>query len=144
MSAPAAKSDRSAASPEEFSRDMAAAKEAGRQIAQNDRLNLRQRRVVVRAIKEQLVPPGPRGRRDTERITRAYQDWRAGVHGTALYEKHISRFARLGYYAREVKKHRLMSAIKKRHRREEKARTKAQAVSETKSEAISATESLAD
>jgi hypothetical protein len=112
---------------------MAAAAEAGRQMAQDDRLNKRQRRAVVRAFKEQLLPSGHPGRRKTKRITRAYQDWLAGVRGVALFRKTIPRWEKLGYYARQIKSRRLMSSIRARHRREKKRADKNRICSPNKS-----------
>ena len=148
MSAPSPKSDSTTVSASldanEFRQANAAAATAGAEIARSfAKASRRQRRAIVREFRAQLLPPGPRGRRDTERITRAYQDWLAGVRGIPLFEKHIPRWKRMGYYERDHKRHRLMSAINKRRRKEEKARAKAQAVAATESEAVSATKSEA-
>jgi|SRR5215831_11566209 len=141
MAAPAEK-NRRAASAEEHRQHVAQAAEAGRRIAECA-MSERQARALVKAFKSQLLPPRPRGRRDTERITKAYEDWKSGLRRDALFEKHIPRWKRMGYYERDHKRHRLMSSITKRRRKEEKAQAEAQAASATKSESVAATKSEA-
>ena len=100
-----------------------------------------QAHAVVLAFRRELLPPAPRGRRNEERITVAYQSWLEGIRGNALCEKHIPGWKRMGYYERDHKRHRLMSSIYKRRRKEKKAQAKAQAVAATKSELGAATNS---
>src|SRR5215831_1211577 len=123
MAAPE-KPHRRAAEAERLRPHFQTAEEAAERIAQDGSLSARQRRAVVRAFRRVLLPPGPPGRRESEQVTRAYRDWRAGVRGIALFKAHIPRWTGLNYYARQFKAQRLMQAIRKRRHREKKKRDK--------------------
>lgn len=102
----------------------AMAERAGKEIAPTCRgLPPRQLRSVLTAFKRQIIPPGKPGRKKTKRITAAYNDWKTGIRGLALFRKHIPRFSRMNIWQRKVKSRALMDAIRTRKRREEKCET---------------------
>lgn len=72
---------------------------------------------VVRAFQTELLPRRKSGRKPRAEITAAFMDWKAGVRGVRLYERHIPNYARLSSWRREDKKRRLMAAIRSRRRR---------------------------
>ena len=49
---------------------------------------------VVSFFRSQLLPKRKAGRRPLIRITRAYEAWKAGTRGVALYRTHIPRWER--------------------------------------------------
>jgi hypothetical protein len=103
MSAPSAKSDSTALSasldPKEFRQANAAATAAGAEIARDfAKASRRQRLRLANTFLRQLLPPRKGGRRNTERITAAHADWKAGVRGLELYERHIPGFRKMSYW----------------------------------------------
>jgi hypothetical protein len=96
---------------------------AGDEIALNfPALTLRERRKMVTAFRQKLIPPGKPGRKRSKEITAAYADWNAGMRGVALYRRHIPRFERMSIWQRKVKMRALMDAIRTRRRREQPRR----------------------
>ena len=47
---------------------------------------------IAQQFRSDLVPKRKAGRRPLLRITRAYEAWKAGLHGVALYRGHIPRW----------------------------------------------------
>src|SRR5215472_3622294 len=110
--------------PEEFRQANAAAAAYGAEIAKNfSRLSRRQRVSLVNTFRRQLLPPRRPGRRRSKKITAAHADWRAGIRGVALYERHIPGFRKMGYWKRKDKIRNLMDVIRKRERRKTKPKT---------------------
>jgi len=119
MAAPAERPDRNDA----LRLHVAAAEEAARQIAQDDRLHMRQRRAIVKAFRAILLPSDPRRRRRQKRkIARAaYEDSRKGLRGIALFQKYIPRWSRMNRYERKCKEQTLLASIRQRKHREKTA-----------------------
>jgi hypothetical protein len=85
--------------------------ELGTELDRPDKLR------TVAAFKRTLIPPKRSGRIPSRRITEAHRDWKAGLCGLLLYQKHIPGFDKMNRYTREVKSRRLMDAIRNRERR---------------------------
>jgi hypothetical protein len=126
----AEKPNRRAASAEKLRLYIARAEEGVSEAAQDGSLTERQRRLIVSAVRRKLLPPGPRGRRNSERITAAYADWKAGMRGIELYARHIPGFREMSYWKKKDKIRTLNDALSKR----EKRRTNPKAVRPTKPE----------
>ncbi len=71
---------------------------------------------LVNALRRELLPPKPRGRKPDPRITAAYEDWMNGMRGVALCRKHIPGYDQMGEGRRRVESRRLMEAIRSRER----------------------------
>jgi len=65
-----------------------------------------------------VVPRRRAGRRPKAQVTAAYQDWKAGMRGVALFRKHIPGWQKHNRYRRIAEEKRLMDAIRSRYRRE--------------------------
>jgi hypothetical protein len=122
MAAPSERPDRNDA----LRLHVAAAEEAARQIAQDGRLNKRQRRAVVKAFRAILLPSDPRRRRrQKKKIARAaYEDSKRGMHGIQLYQKYIPGWIRMNRYKRKCKEQTLRASIRQRKHREKNSVTK--------------------
>ena len=61
------------------------------------------RQRVSRAFERMLVPRENRrrGMKRTAMITTAYEDWKAGLRGQSLYQKHIPGCSAMSQYRRE-------------------------------------------
>jgi hypothetical protein len=82
----------------------AAAIEAGQRIAQEiGHLDRRELHAIVQAFQSQLLPARKPGRRRNKEITAAHTDWKSGLRGVALYQKHIHRFDQLSRWKRQAK-----------------------------------------
>ena len=95
------------------------AREAGRSIVSEfgAALDRRDRLRIIAIFKRTLIPPGRPGRIPCGRITEAYQDCKAGLHGLALYRKHIPGLDKMNQYKRKYEVRRLMETIRTRERR---------------------------
>lgn len=83
-------------------------------------LNRSQRIRLEQWARGALIPKKKAGRRPLLRITRAYEDWKAGVRRIPLYRMHIRGWDKLGYYRRRHETRKLMAAIRSRVRRDAK------------------------
>jgi hypothetical protein len=73
---------------------------------------------LARLFKSALVPKRRPGRKPSFRITRAVEDYKAGIRGVALWQTHIPRWHRLSRWRQRILKNNLMEAIRTRLRRE--------------------------
>jgi hypothetical protein len=83
-------------------------------------LTLNERIQLVGVASAALIPRRKADRKPLPRITRAYEAWKAGKRGIALYREFIPNWERLSYWRREGEKRRLMAAIHSRRRRDAK------------------------
>ena len=96
----------------------AAAVEAAQRIGvQCSDLDRDDRVHVAKAFRGQLIPPRCRGRKRSEQITAAHADWKGGLRGVRLYQKHIPGFDQLSEWRRRYESRRLLEAIRSRERR---------------------------
>ena len=72
---------------------------------------------LVNALRRELLPAKPRGRKPDPRITAAYEDWMKGMRGVTLYRKHIPGFDQMGEWRRKRESRRLLEAIRSRNGR---------------------------
>jgi hypothetical protein len=72
---------------------------------------------IVHAFRSALIAERKPGRRPKAAITAAYESWRAGLRGLALYKRHIPKFDGMSRWRRKAEQQRLMDAIHSRHRR---------------------------
>ncbi len=80
-------------------------------------LSISERRTIVRAFHSSLVPRRRAGRKQSETITAAYDAWKGGMRGAALYQNHIPNWDRLSRWRRKAVERSLMEAIYSRNRR---------------------------
>jgi len=73
---------------------------------------------LVSLFRAGVVPRRRAGRRPKPQITAAYQDWKAGMRGVALFRKHIPGWKDHNRYHRIGEQKTLMDAIRSRYRRE--------------------------
>ena len=73
---------------------------------------------VARVFRSAILPKRKPGRRPKAQVTAAYQDWKAGVRGVALFRKHIPGWEKHGEWRRKAEDRALMDAIRSRRRRE--------------------------
>jgi hypothetical protein len=120
-----------ASSPaERAAQGRAAAIEAGQRIAQEiGHLDRRELHAIVQAFQSQLLPARKPGRRRNKEITAAHADWKSGLRGVALCQKHIPRFDQMGRWRRRAMIRALMDAIRSRERRARKPARNDQPVS---------------
>jgi hypothetical protein len=76
------------------------------------------RQKVCRTFDRTLLPRRRPGRKRKKSITVAFEDWKAGVRGTALYRKHIPAWDRHSHWRRRGEQRALMDAIYSRERRD--------------------------
>ncbi len=74
---------------------------------------------LANALRSAITPKRKAGRRPTARVTRAYEDWKAGMRGPELYVRHIQGWEKHNRYRRKGEARDLMDAIRKRRKREE-------------------------
>lgn len=77
----------------------------------------RSARMITRAFEHTLIPGKGPGRKKQQRITAAYEDWKQGMRGAALYRKHIPCYVQMNRYHRASAIRALASAIRNRERR---------------------------
>jgi hypothetical protein len=77
---------------------------------------------MAQVFRSTLVPRGKAGRRPVMRITRAYEAWKAGTRGVALYWAYIPNWNRLSRWRRQVEIRKLMAAIRSRRRRDSQSK----------------------
>jgi hypothetical protein len=77
---------------------------------------------ALAVFRRTLLPPRHPGRRRQERITKAHEDWKAGMPRVALYRAHIRNWEKHNRYRRGAEEKALMDAIRSRERRAEKHR----------------------
>jgi hypothetical protein len=75
---------------------------------------------LMKALRSELIPRKPPGRKRRKEITAAYADWKLGMRGLALFRKHISGYDKLSQWRRREKSRALMDAIRTRRRREKR------------------------
>jgi hypothetical protein len=85
-------------------------------------------RQVVMAFRSVLIPRKRAGRKQSEALTAAYEAWRGGMRGVALFQTHIQRWNRLSRWRRKAEQRSLMDAIYSRNRRERAKKSTAQSV----------------
>jgi hypothetical protein len=85
-----------------------------------DDLNRSERIRLLQWLREALTLKEKAGRRPLLRVTRAYQAWKEGKRGIALFREHIPNWERLGRYRRSAEERKLMAAIHSRRRRDAK------------------------
>jgi len=73
---------------------------------------------VATEFKTALVPKRKGGRPPSDRITRAFEDWKAGMRGVTLFAKHIPGWHKHNRYRRMGEQKALTDAIRNRWRRE--------------------------
>jgi hypothetical protein len=83
-----------------------------------DQLNRSEFIQVAQEFKAALVPKRRAGRRPENRVTHAYEAWKTGKRGVALYRDHIPRWEMLSRWRRASEQRRLLSAIHSRARRD--------------------------
>jgi len=88
----------------------------GREHILDGRARLR----LASAFRRMLRPARRPGRKPKASITAACDDFKAGLRGTALYQKHIPGFDRMSRWRRCVESRKLREAIRSRLRRERK------------------------
>lgn len=76
---------------------------------------------LVSAFRAGVVPRRKAGRRPKPHVTAAYLDWKAGMRGVQLFEKHIPGWRKHNRYHRIGEQKELMDAIRSRRRREQTA-----------------------
>ena len=104
--------------PSDFDRARSASTYAAKRIKSKFlALTLEERRRVGRAFLSTLAPSGSRGRKRRKEITAAHADWKNGMRGPELFEKHIPGFKTMSQWKRRVKKRALIDAIRSRERR---------------------------
>ena len=75
------------------------------------------RQKVSRTFDRALLPRRTPGRKRKKSITAAFEDWKAGMRGTALYRKHIPRWDKHSNWRRRGEQRAFMDAIYSRQRR---------------------------
>lgn len=83
-----------------------------------DRLTRDECLKLVSAFRAGVVPRRRAGRRPKPRVTNAFHDWKAGMRGVDLYQKHIPGWAGHNRYRKMGEQKELMDAIRSRRRRE--------------------------
>jgi hypothetical protein len=78
------------------------------------------RQKVCRTFDRTLLPRRRPGRKRKKSITVAFEDWKAGMRGTALYRKHIPGRDKHSHWRRRGEQRALMDAIYSRERRDKK------------------------
>ena len=73
---------------------------------------------VLAAFRHTIYPVKRAGRRKKEQITVAHRDWKNGMRGLELYQKHIPGWEKCSHWRRKGEARRLMDAIRSRERRE--------------------------
>jgi hypothetical protein len=73
---------------------------------------------VLTAFRHTIYPVKRPGRRKKQQITEAHRDWKEGMRGTKLYQKHIPGWEKCSHWRRQGEARRLMDAIRSRERRE--------------------------
>jgi hypothetical protein len=81
-------------------------------------LSISERRRIVRTFRSALIPRRRAGRKQSETITAAYEAWKGGMRGVALFRNHIPHWDRLSRWRRKAERRSLMDAIYSRNRRE--------------------------
>ena len=89
-------------------------REHGNELNRSERIRLLQWLRGALTLKEKA------GRRPLLRVTRAYQAWKEGKRGIALFREHIPNWEKLGRYRRSAEERKLMAAIHSRRRRDRK------------------------
>jgi hypothetical protein len=85
-----------------------------------DDLNRSERIRLLQWLRGALIVKKKAGRRPLIRVTRAYQAWKEGKRGIALFREHIPRWEKLGHYRRREEQRKLLAAIHSRRRRDGK------------------------
>ena len=75
---------------------------------------------LFKVFRSELIPRKAPGRKRRKEITAAYEDWKLGIKGPALFRIHIPGFDKLSHWRRREKSRGLMDAIRTRRRRERK------------------------
>jgi len=91
-----------------------------RQAADREALSHDARLDVVSAVRRAIVHKQKAGRKNDERLDRAYTEFRTGTRGLELYRKHIPNFRKLSRWRRRVEGDRLLKTLNKRAERERK------------------------
>jgi hypothetical protein len=81
-------------------------------------LSISERRQIVRAFRSALIPKRRAGRKQSKTITAAYDAWKGGMRGVALYQNHIPNWERLSRWRRIAVERSLMASIYSRSRRD--------------------------
>jgi hypothetical protein len=76
---------------------------------------------VARAFHSAVVPKRKPGRRPKAHVTAAYLDWKAGMRGVPLFQKHIPGWDGHHRYRKIGEQKALMDAIRSRSRRQHNA-----------------------
>lgn len=102
---------------------LTAARTAGRSIHSllllgEDSASYITRRRVVSAFRREIIPPGRPGRKRSAEITAALADWKAGLRGLQLYQRHIPSWDKMSHWRRRIEAERLRDAISTRRRRQ--------------------------
>jgi hypothetical protein len=95
----------------------------GAAIATED-LSIQARRKVLGTLRRGILPKNILKSFSTkrDRLDRAYADYKTGVRGTQLFEKHISYYKTLSWWRRRGEQTRLRKALEKRAQREQRAK----------------------
>ena len=93
-------------------------------IATED-LSLPARRKVLGTLRRGILPKNILKSFSTkrDRLDRAFADYKTGVRGTQLFEKHIPHYKTLSWWRRRVEQTRLRKALEKRAQRQHRAKT---------------------
>jgi len=117
-------STKKAPPPKPISEALSVAKEKATRIAHEIReqfgesLTREDYILVARAFHSAVVPKRKPGRRPKAQVTAAYQDWKAGVRGVALFRTHIPGWDKHSKWRRKHEARALLDAIGSRRRRE--------------------------
>lgn len=87
-------------------------------LARWGELAIPERRQILRAFRLAIIPRRRAGRKQIEALTAAYEAWKRGMRGVALYQTHIPRWERLSRWRRKGEQRSLMDAIYSRKRRD--------------------------
>lgn len=96
-----------------------AARTAGLAISKQfgEHLSLAERRRLVALFRTALIPAGRPGRKRRHDVTSAYNDWKEGMRGLALYKKHIRGWDQMSHWRRQQAARRLSNAVHTMHKR---------------------------
>jgi hypothetical protein len=121
-SVPAGSTTLAAPTPPAYTASMATLKECVEKILteHGDELNRSERIRLLQWLRGALIVKKKAGRRPLIRVTRAYQAWKEGIRGIALFREHIPRWEKLACYRRRDEQRKLLAAIHSRRRRDGK------------------------
>lgn len=101
-----------------FGTAKAEATEVGQKFAARfPTLSLKERQQLTNVFRRELIPRRTPGKRPKKAISAAYADWRRGMRGPELYQKHIRNHPTMSQWRKKVEEQRLKEAMRSRDRR---------------------------